>query len=402
VNRRRSLNIQALALVIGSGVAQLLVAALYILTARSMRPDEYGPVVTAIGLGIAGAGFIDLGSSAYWIRELASVRITQDELNARMSMRFLLTLAIAGLVSIAALIAAPAFFATGVLLFTTCAVQTVLVPLRAERRAEAVAWLTVLGRLAAIAIFLGQFAIGFSPGLALWTSLALGDVALIVCALAVTPAVDRLGLSVRSMSNPWSGSRWYAVSVMSTSAAQLDLPLVAALGGPVAAGIYGGVNRWTQPVLVATGAFAQATAPFIAAAPRLMALRKQLIRASWILLLAIAISIAVFVSAPWLVRTLLGDDFSDSAPVLRLLALAMLLNTVTQPLTVALQSRRFDQVAALLVVATAATHLIITAVLVPSQGALGAGIGMLAAQSVALVGTVVAIALVARRRGRFG
>ena len=65
---------QALALALGSGAAQVLVAVLYILTARNMQPNEFGLVVTAIALGMAGAGFVDLGASSYWIRELASGR----------------------------------------------------------------------------------------------------------------------------------------------------------------------------------------------------------------------------------------------------------------------------------------------------------------------------------------
>lgn len=87
-----------------------------------------------------------------------------------------------------------------------------------------------------------------------------------------------------------------------------------------------------------------------------------------ILIAAVGLSLAIFMTAPWLVSSLLGDDFGDSAPVLRLLALAMLCNTVNQPLTVALQSRRFDRLAAGLVLASAATHLVVTLLLAPSMG----------------------------------
>lgn len=398
MTQRRSLNVQALALVFGSGIAQLLVAVLFILTARGMRPDEYGPIVTVIGLGMAGAGFVDLGSNAYWIRELASGRITQPELSARASTRFLIALAITAIVVVASLFMAPAFAAAGVLLLTASTAQAVLVPLRADRRAEAVSWLTVLGRAISVAIFLVQLRVGVEPGLALWTSLALGDIALVLCALAKTPTHHRLKLRTRRLRNPWTGARWYAISTLSTTAAQLDLPIVAALAGPNAAGIYGAVNRWTQPVVVATGAFAQAAAPFMASTTRFMALRGQLLRASWILAVAVGACAAIFVLAPWLVSSLLGENFKDAAPVLRLLAVAMLLNTVTQPLTVALQSRRLDRLAATLVVITAATQLIATSILAPQFGALGAGVGVLAAQVVGLIATVSSVTAIARNR----
>ncbi len=383
---------------LGTGVAQLVVSALYILTARSMRPDEYGSVVTAIGLGVAGAGFVDLGANAYWGRELASSRITQHSLNARVSTRFVVVSVVAALAVAVSFFAAPVFVATGFVFLTTSIVQTVLVPLRATQRSESVAWLVLVGRLVAIGIFLGQTAFGVAAGHALWTSLCLGDLALAVCAFSVTPATERLRLSVLPVANPWSGTRWYGLTAMSTSAQQLDLPIVAALSGSGAAGIYGGVNRWTQPMLVVIGAFTSAAAPFVAAEARIGALKGQLLRASWILAAAMALSIAVFVEAPRLVTTLLGDDFSGSAPVLRLLAVAMMLNAVTQPLIMALQSRQRDHLAAVVVAVAVGAQLISVVVLAPKLGAVGAGIGVLVAQVVALVGTVVCIAVIVRRR----
>ncbi|HPZ14621.1 MAG TPA: hypothetical protein PLK04_10340 [Bacillota bacterium] len=401
MNGRRSLNFQAIALVIGSAMAQLLVAALYILTARSMRPEDYGPIVTAIGMGLAAAGFLDLGSTAYWIRELASLRITHESLDSKVFTRLVIAAGIAIAVIVGSLIVAPKFAATGVLILSTSIAQSAFVPIRAQMRSESVAWLMVVGRIVAVALFGLQVYAGVGQGLALWTSLAIGDLASAACAVAVTPPRDRLGIRICPLSNPWTGSKWYAVSVMSTSAAQLDLPIIAVLSGPTAAGMYGGVSRWTQPVLVATGAFAQATAPFIAAEAKIRQLKGELLRASWILVAAVGLSIAIFLTAPWLVETLLGDEFAESAPVLRLLALAMLCNTVNQPLTVALQSRRFDRIAAGLVLVTVATHLIVTSLLVHSMGAIGAGVGMLTAQIVGLVGTVSCVAIILRRRRSF-
>ncbi len=186
---------------------------------------------------------------------------------------FLIVLAASAATVVGALIIAPEFVATGFLLSSSTFAQTSLVPLRAAQRSEAVAWLTVVGRVFSVAVFLGQTSMGIPAGVSLWSSLVLGDVTLTLCALAVTPKDDRPRIRLRSMANPWSGTKWYAVTNLSVSAQQLDLPIVAVLAGSGAAGIYGGVNRWTQPLLVAIGAFASAAAPFMAAEPRLAALR---------------------------------------------------------------------------------------------------------------------------------
>ncbi len=83
----------------------------------------------------------------------------------------------------------------------------------------------------------------------------------------------------------------------------------------------------------------------------------------------------MFVAAPWLVTSLLGSSFSNSAPIfLRLLALAMLLNCFTQPMLVALQSRRRDHLAAGIVAAAVVVQLTFFVVaLTSSLGALAAG-----------------------------
>lgn len=176
---------QAIALVIGSAVAQLLVAALYILTGScSMQPENYGPVVAAIGMGLAAAGFLDLGSTAYWIRELASVRITHESLDSKVFTRLVITAGIAIVVILGSLVVAPKFVAVGVLTFSTSIAQSAFVPIRAQMRSESVAWLMVLGRVVAVALFGLQVHAGVGHGLALWTSLAIGDLAAAACAVA--------------------------------------------------------------------------------------------------------------------------------------------------------------------------------------------------------------------------
>jgi O-antigen/teichoic acid export membrane protein len=398
VKQRRSLNVQAAVLVVGTGTAQILVAAVYILTARGMQPDQFGSVVTAIGLGMAGAGFVDLGANSYLIRELASHRISRRELNARVSNRFVVVLGLAAIVVVGAALTAPGFVATGVLLLTTSTVQTLLVPLRAAQRSETVGWLIAIGRAFTVVIFWGQTAIGVASSSALWMSLALGDLALMACILVVTPSTDRLLFAVRRGVNPWSGAQWYAVSTASVSAQQLDLPILAAISGATAAGIYGGVNRWIQPLLLAVGAFTAAAAPFFAAATRIVVLKQQLLRASWILVTAVTLCLVVFATAPWLVTVLLGQEYSDSAPVLRWLALAVLLNTINQPLFVALQSRNFDQLAAVIVAVTVGIQLVCVASLAPAYGALAPGVSMFIGQSVSLVLTFTCVAVIVRRR----
>jgi O-antigen/teichoic acid export membrane protein len=388
--------VQALALAAGSGAAQVLVAVLYILTARSMQPDEYGLVVTAIALGLAGAGFVDLGASSYWIREVASGRGTQELLNSKMGTRILIASTVAALLIVVAAMTDPHFIATGVLLLSTTTVITMLVPLRAARRATMVGWLTVLGRTVAIIAFFGLLAFGVEPGRALWISMAIGDLCLVV--YIVLFERSQLWPTFHKRSNPWAGAKWYSLSTLSGSAQLLDLPIVGLCGGASAAGIYGGVNRWIQPMVLTVSAFASAAAPFLAAVGDPRTLRRQILRASWILAAAIVLSIGVIFAAPWLVVVLLGDAFASSAPVLQWLAGAMILNTIAQPLIVALQSRRFDHLAAIILLGSVGVQLVVVAALAPTLGPLSAGIAFFTSQVLQLLGSATCIAVIVRRR----
>jgi O-antigen/teichoic acid export membrane protein len=273
-----------------------------------------------------------------------------------------------------------------------------LVPLRAARRAQLVGWLTVLGRTVATIAFFGQMALGVQPGCALWISLALGDLSLIVYVGASERS--RLLPNFFTLSNPWAGAKWFSLTSLSTSAYQLDLPIVALFANAGAAGIYGGVNRWIQPMVLTTSAFASAAAPFIAAESDLRALQRQVLRASWILAATIVLSAGVLFTAQPLVIVLLGHAYANSAAVLQWLAAGMVVNTIALPLIVLLQSRRFDHRAAIIMLVSVGIQLIVVAAMAPTLGALSAGIGFFISQVLQLVGTGICIAGIVRRRKR--
>lgn len=374
---------QAVALALGSGAAQVLVAVIYILTARAMQPEDFGVIATAMALGAVGAAVLDFGSNSYWIRELASGRMTRDQLNPKIATRILFACLAATLVVVVASATDPRLVATGVLLLSTTAVTVLLVPLRAARRAELVGLLTAMNRAVSIIAFFLLRWLGVDAGHALWISIALGDLAL----------VGYLGISERSqlkpfsrrLSNPWSGTKWYSLTALSVSAQQMDLPILTTFAGASAAGIYGGVARWIQPMILATGSFSAAIAPFLAAQADLRAARSQVLRASWMLIVTILISVGVIVIAPWLVHTLLGPEYIGATAALQWLAGAMILNAIAQPLIATLMARQFDHVAAVIMLAAVGAQLATVAALAPTLGAVSAGVGMFASQGLQIV-----------------
>ena len=151
--KTKSLGTQAVALAAGTALAQVIVAVMYIVTARDAGPESYGQLVAAIALGGSALGFFDFGTSAFWIRERASGRMTLETFSARVTRKLSVALALFTLATIVALIWFPHFVPSCAIFLAGTATQTAMVPLRAARRGEVVAILSIVERAAALPVF---------------------------------------------------------------------------------------------------------------------------------------------------------------------------------------------------------------------------------------------------------
>jgi len=393
----RSLGTQAVALAAGTAVAQVIVAVMYVLTARDAGPASYGQLAAAIALGGSAMGFFDFGTSSYWIRERASGRMDVDDFSARVTKK----IAIASFLFVVALAVCvvwfPSFIPACAIFLAGTAGQAALVPLRAARRGEIVALLSITERASALAVFLLLLLCGVDQLDALWISLVAGT--LIMGAAAYLSARDagRASFLWRRRSNPWSGAKFYGLSSVASSGQQLDLPVLTAVAGASTAGIYGGVNRWTQPMGVLATAFSSASAPFIAHAQDWKTTRRMVTRASWLLILAVGVCIALALSAPWIVALLLGPEFATSAPVLQWLAVGTIPAILNQPLAAALQARRYDHLVAGVYLGSVVVQLGLVAWLGLALGALGAALAFFILQILMLVSLSTCVAVAVRK-----
>lgn len=388
----RPVGLQAVLLAGATGVAQVLVAVIYILTARSTDPSSYGAIVTAIAIGTAAAGLIDFGSNALWTREAASGRVSSTDLGARISGKLLAAAALAVVATVVLLLLAPAYAPAGAVLVAVLLGQSMLVPLRALRRGETVALLLLVERVAAVAIF-GLLAVAGAPATdALWVSITIGTLLLAAAAHRLTPRAARMHFFAERPRNPWAGAGHYGVSAVAASAQQLDLPTLALVAGPAASGLYGAVNRWTQPLQLLSTAFSSAAAPFLAQSDGWGHARRLVMRASWMLFLAVAACALLALCAPVVVPVLLGEQYEGSVAVLQWLAWGTIPAIFNQPIATALQSRRYDHFVSIPWLSCVVVQLGLIVLLAPTLGALGAAIAFAVLQTLllfALVGCLV-------------
>ena len=379
---RRGVGTQAMALATSTGIAQILVAVIYVVAARDSAPAQYGLIVAAIALGVVAAGFLDFGTNTLWVRELATGRMSAEQFGARLLGKLLIAAVVCALwVLFCLVLGAPtALWMAAPVTFCLMLNQSMQVALRSARRAEVVALSILTDRLVAVGMFFLFLALGAISRDVLWAALSIGSLAAAAAGWLLTPAELRARFGRPFRVNPYTGSGYFGVSGLAVSAQSLDLPLLGLVGGAPAAGIYGAVNRWTQPLGLLAAAFASAAAPFIARCGSIGSAARSLRAGLWLPVGAVGLCGVIFVIAPVFVPFVLGDAYAGSVGVLRILCLVSAVSIISAPLLVGLQSLGRERYVGLAVAIVVIVQLALVAVFGSAFGAIGIAWVSLSAQ----------------------
>jgi len=384
---KRSLRTQAITVAVATGVAQVIVAGLYIVAAKSSNVEDFGSVVAAVAAGIASVGLLDFGTNSFWVREISAGRMSAAEHSRRATWKvlFILAVGLGWAVVISVLVPGSPFWISGFVAFAQAFSLTVQSGLRARGRAELVGAAVIVDKVTAAVVFLAFLWAGTGILVAFVTGLIVGPLVSGVVSNWVLLADRRIRFDLAGPVNPWRGARNFGVANIAETARTYDVTLTALFGGAAAAGTYGAVNRWTQATELLTSAFSSASAPYMAHAPSARAAIRHLRSAAWLPLLAILVSCVTIVLAPWAVDLLLGDQYAGSANVLRILAAGTIVSNLNQPLFVFLMARGKDRSGARLLTTGVAVMLCLVVVLTPRLGAIGAAVAYAVGQLVLFV-----------------
>ncbi|GAA2524424.1 lipopolysaccharide biosynthesis protein [Pilimelia columellifera] len=174
-------------------------------------------------------------------------------------------------------------------------------------------------------------------------------------------------------------------SVLQLALQRVDVLLVAALGGLAAAAGYAVASRFLAVGQLANQGISQAVQPRLAEAlatgdtDRARDLFQT--ATGWLVLLAWPLHLSVLVAAPAYLG-LFGDAYRDGAPAVMTLAAAMLLATVCGPVDMVLAMGGRTRWNLINVSAALAVMVLISLLLIPRLGALGAAVGLAAAVAV--------------------
>ncbi|WP_211879769.1 glycosyltransferase [Pseudarthrobacter albicanus] len=393
--RRKSVGFQAIALAASTGTAQLVVALLYIWSARSAGPESFGVLVASIGIGTAAVGFLDFGTNSYWSREVAIGRMSLDLLGRRIASKivFAAMLATAWVLICLWFIPGTFLWIASPIAFSSLLNQSFQVSLRGIARGDLVSFSILSDRLVALLAFGAMVLGGVSIIDCLWLSLTLGSLWAAVSGWLLTPAGARPLLRLDLTTNPWKSAGHYGLANVAFSAQSLDTPIMTVFGGPTAAGIYAAVARWTQPMGMLANAFSSAAAPHMARATTGVEAWHHVKRSIWLPAAAILACLCIAVASPILVLLLIGGAYGDSAAVLQILALGTIPAIANQPLFVFLQARGLDKPVSFLAMINVVVQLGLVAILSAYMGAIGAALAAAVSQLVMLVGLITIVAV---------
>jgi O-antigen/teichoic acid export membrane protein len=387
---------QAILLAAATGIAQVIVAVIYVYSARTAGPHDYGLIVSAIALGTSAVGFVDFGTNSLWTRDIARGVLSRDLLGRRIANKLIaaVVLAVAWTTAAAVLFPSTQLWTAGPIAFGLIFSQSLQVPLRGIARNDLVALSVLLDKIIAGGIFWLLASADLDGATRLWVCLVLGSFASGSLAWICTPKLTRPRVVPDVKINPWAGSRHYGASTLASSAQALNLPALAVVSSASASGVFGAVNRWTQPMGLFSSAFVAASLPHVAKAPTLRDGLRHIKSGLWLIGVAIVLSLAAIAIAPAIVPFLLGHEFSSSVGVLQLLGVATILGIINQPLVVFLQARQRDRAVAWMLGLSMLGQLGLVLALGGWLGAAGAALALLAYQlAVGIIASITTLRL---------
>jgi O-antigen/teichoic acid export membrane protein len=387
-------------LLAGLGVGRVALMLVYWLCARAVGPAEFGPITAVVGVAMMIVAVADFGLNSLTIRDLSrsldDVAIFKRTLGAKTALAVVLGVGWSVICAGFQLAGAGSWPSTalGAYIFLRLVGSTFEIPFRSmQRLAPVVVEQAVQGSVSVVAVaVLLRLDLGAA---ALPPALALGMVAGIVVLVVSLPA------AWRGVPSPPTGEELYALWKsawsfgLSSVAAQLqraDTALVAAVAGPLEAGVFAIPARLTGPLGLIPTAFSSALLPEAASGAGSTVTHHRVLRAGGVVLAVMTVLLGVlFVAAPLLPKVI-GPAYADSIPVLRVYLPGMLLASTSQPLAVFLQAEGQETFVGRIVAMGVVAGLAATAMGGWLAGALGAAWGFIVVHTfvVTVLGTRVA------------
>lgn len=385
----RRLSLHAILVSGASAGGQLVMLLVFAAMGREIGPADLGVVGVAMSVAMVISGLVDFGANGLWVRDLSSRAMSELEYARRSATKILVGLAI-GAVMVGVCLLVPSlreYWGAGATLFSWILTQTLHVALRAESKNVALSVSLLAERAGLLG---GYFALVWltplRPETAFFFAYVLGAAVGAAVALLLMDANKRPRQRPASLRSAWRGARYFGIGSILINLSTLDTTIAAAVGGKLVAGLYTGVNRWTQPIMLASNTFTTLLVPVAARARDMNDVWQRIRSTLWLPAGGAALCLLMALVAEPLVLWIMGPAFADSVPVLRWLAAAVAVVSINQPLAGLLQARGHERRVAAVLMVSVPVRLLLLVPLVHLLGAPGVGLAFFVAELVLLAG----------------
>lgn len=383
--RNHSIFVETNLTIIYSGINTLVSIIFFGYAARICDISNFGlelQIITAAG---AMAGLLDFGTTYFYLRELSSGRVNAKTVLGALIGRSIIILICTAPIAIFGLISSRMYLIEFVLLLNAqMLLQFTSIILRANGNTSILSRSMLLERSFSLVVLIALLNYDQNPPF----SLVIACTTLIVSIIQIYSsftAIKFKDLVNYIVWNPWHNSLGIGSTQVLSQIQQLDLNLLALLSNTTSAATYGAVSRWTNAMGVFAGGFSQSIIPSASRESFDKSEIRELRKASVWLVMAILSSILIYIFASRIVAIVLGTKYSDSAGILRVLAVAAVASTFTQPIATYLQAKGLNLQVFRALITGIVLQILMIVVTNSSLGAYSAAYGYLIGQFVAAI-----------------
>ena len=307
--------------------------------ARKCDISNFGLELLIISAAGATAGLLDFGTSYFYLRELSSGRINTIAVQGAFIGRSLIIIICTSPVLMFGLITSKMFFIEFFFLMNALMMlQFSSINNRAKGNTSILALSSLFERCMSFSLLIVILKFIENPPI----SLLISGSTFVVIFIQIRSSFTTINIrKLRNVIvwNPWRNSLGFGSTQILPQIQQLDLNLLALLSNSSSAATYGAVARWTNALGVFAGGFSQSIVPSASRESFMKSEVRELRKASIWLILAIVSSLLIYIFSSTIVAFVLGTKYSDSAGILKVLALASIASTFTQPIATYLQAK---------------------------------------------------------------
>ncbi len=385
---------RAFDLALGQGGAQIVSALIFLILARVLTPTEFGQIAVAYGISMFLSILFEFGSTSLAVRQLGTGGDQEfyEVFRARLSATIVLVIVFALLAVLVEELRLPSLVL--ILAVSSALARIASAPLRASQRTRVVGQVLVFEKVL-VAALLAVTVYSFDVSISIFiTYCVIGSFAASISARSAWPTrkfLRDLGKPRAYLVNPFRGAKHLGISSIAVGLQTLDAAVIALAAGPHIAGIFAAVGRWTQPMSLVAQAVSQSAYADMSAA-RSHRTAFLILRQNMLFIAAALLPLAiVFIFADFLVLLLLGEEYANSATVLRVLVAAVVFGSLNSPLTAFLQAKGHEYFTSAVLSIALPTQIFLMGLLAHISGAGASALAVLtvqAALSVTLISKV--------------